>query len=290
MHSRRDSDEEDDAVRAGTTRTFLTGTTALMALTFTALLIIFANPVSAQSPDEGADIYTQTCARCHQDDGLGVPDKYPPLSGNPDAADFDYVVDVVTNGLSGKTIMGVDYERDMPAFNDRLTTEEIQQVSTYTVQLSESGPAPTTPTTPPVVAGTASAGDALFRGSTLLSNGGVACIACHSAREYDRLGGPGLGMDLNGIIDEFGTAGFVDAITDPVVDEMIAVFADHPITNQEANDLSAFLEKTSADGAEESTLDLLMILGFVGFLVLILTTALIIRGPQEPYETKLRST
>ncbi len=261
-----------------------------MAVMFTVLLMIFVNPVSAQAPDEGADVYTQNCARCHQDDGLGVPDKYPPLAGNPDAADFDYVVDVVTNGLSGKTIMGVDYERDMPAFNDRLTAEEIQQVSAYTVQLSESGPAPTTPTTPPVVAGTEAAGNDLFRGSTLLSNGGVSCVACHSAGEYDRLGGPGMAIDLNGIIDEFGTAGFVDAITDPVADGMIAVFANHPITNQEANDLAAFLETTSTDGADGSSLDLLMILGFVGFLALILITALIIRGPQEPYETKLRST
>jgi len=274
---------------AGTTRPLLTAIVALTALTIAAILTILATPASAQSPDDGAVVYTDKCARCHQDDGLGVENKYPPLAGNPDAADFDYVVDVVTNGLSGKTIMGVDYERDMPAFNDRLTAEEIQQVSAYTVQLSESGPAPTTPTTAPVVAGTDTSGDDLFRGSTLLSNGGLACIACHSAGEYDRLGGSGLGMDLNGIIDEFGTAGFVDAITDPVVDEMIVVFADHPITIQEANDLAAFLEATSADDANDSSFDLFHILGFVGFLFLILITALIIRGPQETYETKLRS-
>jgi len=274
---------------AGTTRPLLTAIAALTALTFAAILTILAAPASAQSPDDGAPIYTDNCARCHKDDGLGVENKYPPLAGNPDAADFDYVVDVVTNGLSGKTIMGVDYVRDMPAFNDRLTAEEIQQVSAYTVQLSESGPAPTTPTTAPAVAGTDTAGNDLFRGSTLLSNGGLACIACHSAGEYDRLGGSGMGMDLNGIIDEFGAAGFVDAITDPVVDEMIVVFADHAITNQEANDLAAFLETTSADDADDSSFDLFHILGFVGFLILILITALIIRGPQDMYETKLRS-
>lgn len=275
---------------AGTTKAFLAGVIALTALAFTAILVILASPSFAQSPDEGAVIYSDKCARCHQDDGLGVPDKYPPLAGNPGAADLDYVVDVVTNGLSGKVIMGVDYERDMPAFKDRLSVEEIQLVSEYTVQLSESGPAPTSSTTPPVVESSESVGDALFRGSTLLSNGGVACIACHSAGEYDRLGGKGLAIDLNGIIDEFGTAGFVDSITDPVVDEMVVVFAEHPVTEQEANDLAAFLETTSAEDASESSLDLLQILGFVGFLLLILITASVIRGPQETYETKLRST
>lgn len=274
---------------AGTTKPFLAAMTALIAIAFTAILMTFTSSAVAQSPDEGAEIYGQKCARCHQDDGLGVPNKYPPIAGNPDAADLDHVVDVVTNGLSGKVIMGVEYERDMPAFGDRLTPAEIQLVSQYTVQLAESGSGPTPPTTTPVVEGTESVGDALFRGSTLLSNGGVACIACHSAGEYDRLGGPGLAINLNGIIDEFGTAGFVDAITDPVVDEMIVVFADHPITNQEAIDLAAFLEPTSTDAAEGSSLDLLQLLGFVGFLVLILITASVIRGPQETYVTKLRS-
>lgn len=274
---------------AGTTRPVLMGLTALMALAFIALLMTLAPAASAQSADEGATIYTENCARCHQEDGLGVEGKYPPLAGNPDAANFDWVVEVVTDGLSGKPILGVDYEREMPAFADRLTAEEIDQVSAYTVQLSESGPAPTTPTTAPAVGGTDNVGDGLFRGSTRLSNGGVACIACHSAGEYNRLGGSGLGMDLNGIIDEFGTAGFVDAITDPVVDEMLVVFADHPITNQEASDLAAFLETTSAEDANSSSFDLFHILGLAGFLVLILITALIIRGPQETYETKLRS-
>ncbi|MEN8039993.1 MAG: cytochrome c [Actinomycetota bacterium] len=257
---------------------------------FSAFLVILAPASLAQSPDEGAELYDSKCARCHQPDGLGSPGVFPPLAGNPGASDLDYVIDVVTNGLSGKEILGVSYSSDMPEFGSRLTPEEIQAVSEYVVELSVSGPPITTPTTQPAGTGAGSAGEDLFIGTKLLSNGGVACVACHSAGEYDRLGGPGLAMDLGGIVDVYGTNGFIDSITNPVVDEMIAVFADHPITPQEAADLAAFLETTDADATGGSLVDLLVLVGVVGFLVLLLITAGFIRGPQETYVTKLRST
>ena len=262
----------------------------ILLFLFSVVLSTMTSAALAQAPEAGQEIYTQKCARCHGDDGLGVPNKYPPLSGNPDVADHPYVVDVVTNGLNGKVILGVSYSAEMPAFGERLAPDEIDQVAAYVVQLSVTGPPQTTPTAPPPIAGNATVGNDLFNGSMLLSNGGTACVACHAAGEYDRLGGPGMAIDLNGIINDFGKAGFVDAITDPVVDPMIAVFGDHVITNQEANDLAAFLETTTAGNASGSSVDLLLILGASGFLVLILITALVIRGPQETYVTKLRST
>ncbi len=261
-----------------------------MAVFFTALLVMMAPAARAQTADEGIQLYTDKCARCHQDDGLGLPDKYPPIAGNPGATDLAYVIDIVTNGLSGKEILGVAYDLEMPGFGKRLTAAEIQSVSEYAVELAISGPSTTPPPTKPIGEGTAEIGNNIFRGTTLLAGGGVACIACHSAGEYDRIGGPGLARDLNGIVDEFGRSGFIDSITDPVVDQMIAVFAEHPITDQEAADLAAFLETTSTDTTQGSSFDLLIVLGSLGFLVLILVTAQIIRGPQETYVTKLRST
>lgn len=279
-------------MNSATTRSGLLVTILLL---FTAMLIIMAPGAQAQTTGEGADIYSDKCARCHKDDGLGEPNKYPPLTGNPDAANHDYVVVVVTDGLEGKVIMGVPYDRVMPAFEGRLSPEEIQLVSDYVTELSVSG-ATTAPTTPDggggeevVGADAAAVGDNLFRGTTLLSNGGVACIACHSAGNYNRLGGPGMGIDLNGIIDDYGIDGFVDAVTDPVVPGMIAVFGDHPITEKEALSLAAFLEPTTAESADGSSIDMMSVLAIIGFLVLILITGLIVRGPQRAYVTKLRS-
>ncbi len=257
-------------------------------------MLFFATMASsalAQSPDPGQEIYTSSCARCHGADGLGVPNKFPPLSGNPDATDHEFVVDVIANGLNGKVILGVTYTREMPAFGSRLSAEEIDQVATYVVEIAANGPPQTTPTTAPTAPGTASVGADLFQGSTLLSNGGPACAACHTAGVYDRLGGPGMAvLDLNGIIDDYGKAGFISAITDPVLAPMVAAFSEHQITDQEANDLAAYLETTSAGASSSSSIDLLIVLGISGFLVLILITALVIRGPQNVYVEKLRST
>jgi mono/diheme cytochrome c family protein len=279
-------------VKSATNRAELFVTAAL--LFFTAMLIIMAPGAGAQTSDEGEEIYADKCARCHKDDGLGDPNKYPPLTDNPDAADLDYVVVVVTDGLEGKVILGVPYDRKMPGFEGKLSPEQIELVSEYVTVLSVSG-APTTPTPPDsgdgedVGEAAATIGDDLFRGTKRLSNGGVACIACHAAGDYNRLGGPGLGIDLNGIIDDYGVGGFVDAITDPVEPEMIAVFLDHPITEKEALSLAAFLEPTSVDDADTSSIDLLTVFGLVGLVVLLLITGLIVQGPQRAYVTKLRS-
>jgi len=265
-----------------------------IAIASMAMLATMAPTALAQSPDEGAEIYGNKCARCHQDDGLGVPGKYPPLAGNPDATDLDWVTEVVTNGLSGKVIMGVTYEREMRGFEGILTPEEIQLVSAYAVELALHGAStPTDPSTPdpapPITETSASVGDNLFSGSTRLASGGPACIACHAAGEYDRLGGPGMAIDLNGIVDDYGESGFIDSIIDPIVPGMIAVFADQPISDQEAADLAAFLATTTADTTDDYSVDLLGAFGIVGFLILILITALVIRGPQQTYVSKLRS-
>jgi mono/diheme cytochrome c family protein len=261
---------------------------AAIAIAFVATLVTVASPAFAQTTDEGVEIYESSCARCHQSDGLGTPGKYPPLTGNPDAADHGYVVGVVTDGLEGKVIMGVSYDSEMTSFANRLSPDEIDAVAGYVVELSGGGVTPSPTTTVPGVA-SGSAGESLFTGSTRLLNGGTACIACHSAGDYNRLGGPGLAIDLNGIVQDFGRAGFVAAITDPLVDPMIAVFGDHPITDQEAIDLAAYLETIDPDEVSATSVDLLMTVGLVGFVVLILITAGFIRGPQDPYREKLRS-
>jgi len=261
-----------------------------LAIASAAIFTLMAPAALAQTTDDGQEIYGQSCARCHSDDGLGVPGAFPPLAGNPDAADHDYVVVVVTDGLEGKVIMGETYNTKMPSFGGRLSDAEIEAVSAYVVQLSLEGPGATTPTTPPPTGeGSAAVGEDLFRGTTLLSNGGVACIACHTAGEYDGLGGPTLAITLNGIVDTYGKDGFIQAITDPVVDPMIAVFSEQPITEQEATDLAAYLETTTADMADISTVDLLILVGIIGFLGLLLITGLVVRGPQTPYVDKLKN-
>jgi len=81
-------------------------------------IIIFASgddPADTSFP-EGAKIYKEKCAACHQVTGLGVPNAFPPLKGS------DYLlsnkkraVQQVLNGSNKEIIVnGVTYKMPMP--------------------------------------------------------------------------------------------------------------------------------------------------------------------------------
>lgn len=78
----------------------------------------------------GARVFQNNCATCHQTDGQGVPGSFPPLAGDPvvTADDPTRHVEIVLNGLQGKTIEGTTYQAAMPAWGDRLSDAEIAAV------------------------------------------------------------------------------------------------------------------------------------------------------------------
>lgn len=79
---------------------------------------------AAQGVDEalmkkGEGIYQQNCAACHQANGQGLPGAFPPLAGNPNLGDANYILNVLKNGLG-----------QMPSFS-QLSPEEMKAVATY---------------------------------------------------------------------------------------------------------------------------------------------------------------
>ncbi|MFB6262927.1 MAG: cytochrome c, partial [Bradymonadaceae bacterium] len=78
----------------------------------------------------GESIYESKCASCHQSDGGGVPGTFPPLAGDPvvTADDPTRHVEIVLDGLQGKTIEGTEYGAAMPAFGSQLKDSEIAAV------------------------------------------------------------------------------------------------------------------------------------------------------------------
>ncbi|HZZ13690.1 MAG TPA: c-type cytochrome [Paraburkholderia sp.] len=81
----------------------------------------------------GAGIYAAYCARCHQTDGSGVPQKYPRLAGNPAVLSrtaTSLVRLLVEGGSSPHTENGPD-PRKMPAFATQLTDSEMAHVLTF---------------------------------------------------------------------------------------------------------------------------------------------------------------
>jgi mono/diheme cytochrome c family protein len=81
----------------------------------------------------GAGIYATYCARCHQSDGAGVPQKYPRLAGNPAvlAPQTTSLVRLLVEGGGSPSTDGGPESRKMPAFADKLTDSELAHVLTF---------------------------------------------------------------------------------------------------------------------------------------------------------------
>jgi mono/diheme cytochrome c family protein len=78
----------------------------------------------------GEDIYKQTCITCHQANGAGIPNTYPPLAKSDYLADKEKVISQVIKGSSAEiTVNGAKYSNMMPP--QQLNDEEIAAVLTY---------------------------------------------------------------------------------------------------------------------------------------------------------------
>lgn len=77
-----------------------------------------AGPAIAQ---DGAEVFSQSCAACHQPQGQGIPGAFPALVGNPFVqGPAQPVAHVILNGRGG-----------MPKFSGDLTDDQIAAVATY---------------------------------------------------------------------------------------------------------------------------------------------------------------
>ena len=96
---------------------------------------IAAKPIVAKSVAEqvaaGKNVYSKTCFACHQSEGQGIPNAFPPLAGsdflnaNPSKA-----IKAVLHGLTGEVIVnGKKYNNVMTSQN--LNDEEVANVLTY---------------------------------------------------------------------------------------------------------------------------------------------------------------
>ena len=258
-----------------------------------ALPALPALPVQA----DGAAVYAEKCATCHQPGGVGLPGSFPPLAGNPAATDPAYVEDVIRNGLSGPLeVDGVNYDAVMVAVD--LSDDERAAVVEYVVGLASAEPADDTSsddseTAAPVepVVGDAARGRMLFTGSTTFENGGGACVSCHEAGDVGHWGGSALGPDLDASFANLGgEAGLAAWLAAPASPTMQPIFTDEPLTEAEIADLVAFLE-TAPDLDRPSTYGDALLLGGLGGLALLLGAMALIRQTMSPsYAQRLRST
>ncbi len=85
----------------------------------------------AERIERGKMVYTQVCMACHQPEGQGIPQAFPPLAeADYLNADADRAIATVIHGLSGKIkVNGADYNSIMPQLG--LDDEQVANVLTY---------------------------------------------------------------------------------------------------------------------------------------------------------------
>ena len=80
---------------------------------------------------EGLQLYTANCSNCHQANGLGMANLYPPLAGSDALKDKALLACIVKNGMNDTIIVsGKKFSRPMPA-NPKLTDLEIAEIISY---------------------------------------------------------------------------------------------------------------------------------------------------------------
>lgn len=82
----------------------------------------------------GKRIFENTCVKCHQPDGLGVPGQYPPLVGSEWllAPGTERIIRIVLDGLHGPiTVKGMNFDNVMVPWRDALNDVQIAAVLTY---------------------------------------------------------------------------------------------------------------------------------------------------------------
>ncbi len=79
----------------------------------------------------GKELYELNCANCHQKDGKGLQNLYPPIAGSDYLKDKEKVIYIIKNGLSGEILVnGKKYNQPMPG-NNQLTNLDIAEIATY---------------------------------------------------------------------------------------------------------------------------------------------------------------
>lgn len=94
--------------------------------------------VEASAFPSGAALYERQCRACHQSDGSGLGNHFPPLAGHaPQLIQANggrgYMIDVVLYGLGGQIeVLGRSYSGVMPGFR-RLSDEDVAAIINHSV-------------------------------------------------------------------------------------------------------------------------------------------------------------
>lgn len=95
-------------------------------------------------------------------------------------------------------------------------------------------------------------GKNIFVGSVALANGGPSCISCHNVNYKGVMPGGLLAKDLTDVFSRMGgDAGIHGIMGAPPFPAMTQAYKDHPLTDKEIADITAFLNKVDKDKSNQ---------------------------------------
>lgn len=246
----------------------------LVASSVAAMFLVTGN-MNAQS---GEATFKQTCAACHSI-GKGK------LVG-PDLKDVhtkrkeEWIIKFVkgsqafiNSGDADAKAIFDEYKMVMPDQN--LKDDEIKGIIAYIAEQSGGAVAATETKTPeaapvkekPATAELIAKGKAYYEGSNAFKNGGASCISCHNVNYAGLMQGGLLAKDLTNSFGRLGgSAGISGILTAPPFPAMTSAFKNNPLTPEEIDALSAFLQDADKPNTKAAAgADILFVGGFAAF-------------------------
>lgn len=130
--------------------------------------------------------------------------------------------------------------------------------------------------------GSAARGEALFSGEIRLQNGGPACKACHSIAGLSFPNGGTLGPNLTGVYKKLGLHGMQVSMKTLYFHVMTPIYDPHPLTLQEQSDFIAFFKEAGTKPPPRWNTQIVAIIGFIGFLILLAVSGFAWRKRIKP--------
>lgn len=220
----------------------------VLALAAALLAGVPATPLAAQS--DGEELFRATCAACHSTGADRVVG--PGLAGVLERRERDWLLSfiatpdrVLSAGDPIATALLAEYLVPMP--NLGVTPDQAAAILDYLAVAGQQGsvvrPVAASPPSPEQ----ARLGQALFQGTTRLTNGGPGCNSCHEAVHAEVVGGGSLARDLTAAYSRLGPAGVAAILGSPPFPAMQSAYAARPLTEAEIAGLAAFLQRVDAE-------------------------------------------